>query len=73
MKRQRDSVLNQWVKSQPDDQQAVAKRLGVKPGTLFAWLFRGFVPLKQIRKVAKATKIPKATYIAEYLNRKGAP
>jgi len=70
MKRQHDSILNNWVKDQPGTQKEIASSLGIKTGTLIAWLHKGFVPKAAMQRIADKINCSGSDLISEYYSRR---
>jgi len=70
MKRQHDSILNQWVKDQPGTQKEIAETLGLTPGTLIAWLHKGYVPKAAMQQIAEKINCSGSDLISEYYSRR---
>lgn len=66
MKREHDSLLNDWVRNQPLCMKEVADLLGVKYATMYKWLKQGYVPRKNAKAIAAIIKKPVHSLIYEY-------
>jgi len=71
MKRQHESILNEWVQKQPGSQHEIAKKLGIRLGTLKAWLCQGFVPKASMQRIAQKINCSGSDLIHEYYTRRG--
>lgn len=50
-------------------QTELAKRLGFKRATVSSWKKRGFIPVKQVRKVSEVSGIPAHVLCPEYFSK----